>query len=990
MSQSWNVGDTILDLYQVTDVLGEGGFGKVYKVRHQGWNMDLAMKIARPETVAAAGGVEGFEREAETWVNLGLHPHIVSCYYVRRIDNTPAVFAEYLAGGSLHDWIRSRRLYTTQGTVIKTALQRILDVAIQSAWGLHYAHEQGLVHQDIKPANLLLTSEGMVKITDFGIATSQTMTEMLSSVVEPNQMAESGTLWVSGSGAMTPAYCSPEQANRDTLTRRSDIWSWALSVLEMFQGERTWQHGIVADQALIDYFAEEVKAPQLPKMPSLVGELLQQCLQHTPNGRPHDLLEVAQELQRIYQQETGEIYPRQEPHAVKNVADSLNNRAVSLFDLGKQEEALQVWEQALQVEPHHLEATFNRGLTLWRSAMADDAALLRELKEVRNSRSGDWRSNYLLALVHLEQGDCEVAIKLLESIQVAGIEKAEIQSLRREACQRLPQSRQLLNTFKRHTHWVNSVCLSVDGRFALSGSSDHTVKLWEVASGKCLKTFVGHAKWVNSVCLSTDGRYALSGSDDYTLKLWEVSSGQCLRTFTGHNNAVNSVCLSADGQFALSGSHDHTLKLWEVSSGQCLRTFTDNIGGLSLCLSADSRFALSGSYDHTIKLWEVASGQCLRTFTGHNNFVNSVCLSADGRFALSGSRDDTIKLWEVSTERCLRTFTGHNNTVNSVCLSADGRFALSGSHDHTIKLWFLEDINRYTAPVQLSLVLTTETFLSLGLLYEQELAHVFGEIKRKKYVAAAQHIRKARAISGFNRHPNAFNCWTGLYVCLPRKAFVQGWESSQVTGHTDHVWSVCLSTDGRFALSGSRDNTIKLWEVSTGRCLRTFIGHRNGVRSVCLSADCRFALSGSDDNTIKLWEVSSGQCLRTFTGHTDHVWSVCLNMDGRFIVSGSLDNTIRIWNLDWELEDKLPANWEEGARPYIENFLTLHTPYAANFPTDCDLPEKEVTMALTRFGTPIWTEEDFQKLLYTLGCAGYGWLRPEGVRQQLEAMAASR
>lgn len=129
MPQPLNVGDTILDLYQVTDILGEGGFGKVYKVRHPGWNLDLAMKVPRPETVAAAGGVEGFEQEAETWVNLGLHPHIVSCYYVRRIDTAPAVFAEYLAGGSLHDWIRSRRLYTEIGEIFQTPLQRLLDVA---------------------------------------------------------------------------------------------------------------------------------------------------------------------------------------------------------------------------------------------------------------------------------------------------------------------------------------------------------------------------------------------------------------------------------------------------------------------------------------------------------------------------------------------------------------------------------------------------------------------------------------------------------------------------------------------------------------------------------------------------------------------------------------------------------------------------------------------------------------------------------------------
>jgi WD40 repeat protein/serine/threonine protein kinase len=1156
MLQTWNVGDTILDLYRVTGILGEGGFGKVYKVRHQGWNLDLAMKIPRPETVAAAGGVEGFEQEAETWVNLGLHPHIVSCYYVRRIDTAPAVFAEYLAGGSLHDWIHSRRLYTTQGPVIKTALQRVLDVAIQSAWGLHYAHEQGLVHQDIKPANMLLMTDGMVKIADFGIATTKTMVRMLNGVSELSQVAEGTTLMFRGSGARTPAYCSPEQENRGMITRRSDIWSWALSVLEMFQGERTWQYGIVADQALVNYLEAGAEDPQLPQMPTLVGELLQQCFQHTPDRRPHDLLAVARELQGIYQQETGEIYPRQEPQAVKNAADSLNNRAVSLFDLGKQAEALQVWEQALQIQPHHLEATYNRGLILWRSAMADDAALLRSLEEAKNSYPGDWRSDYLLALVHLERDDCEAAIKTLDSIQVVGIEKEEIQSLRREARQHLPQSGRLLHTSVGHREGVSSVCLSADGRFALSGSADQTLKLWDVKTGQCLQTFLGHTNWVNSVCLSVDNRFALSGGYDKTLKLWEVSTGQCLRTFTGHTDLVLSVCLSADGQFAISGSVDSTLKLWDLATGRCLRTFKGHADAvfsvflsmdgrfalsgskdstlqmwdvatgiclrtfighsgfvLSVCLSTDNRFALSGGYDKTLKLWEVVTGKCVRTFTGHADSVFSVCLSADGQFALSsGSLDRALKLWNLVTGRCLRTFTKHTDAVFSICLSTDGRFALSGSFDRTLKLWELGDLNHYIAPMQLSLVLTTETFLSLELAYEQKLAQACRESKEENHIAAAQYIRQARAIFGFNRHPKGLNYWTDLYIYLPRKAFVQGWENTKVIGHADSVFSVCLSVGNRFALSGSKDGTLKLWDMETGQCLQTFSGHTGSVFSVCLSADSRFALSGGDDGilrlwdvatgkcvrtfiehinvvfsmhlsvdirfilsgsfdgTLKLWEITTGQCVRTFIGHTDEVFSVCLSADGRFALSGSKDRTLKLWdvatgqcvhtfiehtdevhsvclsadgrfalsgskdrtlklwdvatgqcvhtskeftytiasvclsadsrlalsggndgslillNLDWELEDQLPANWDEGARPYLESFLVLHTPYAGTLPADREPSEAEITLAMTRQGTPTWTEEDFQNLLYTLGCAGYGWLRPEGVRQQLEAM----
>ncbi|MDI7277527.1 MAG: protein kinase, partial [Anaerolineae bacterium] len=106
----WQVGDTILGLYRVKQVFTTGGMGLVYRAHHQGWGVDLAVKSPRPEIFAQAGGKESFIREAETWVNLGLHPHIVSCYYVRTLGEIPCVFAEYVEGGSLAHWIRSRRL----------------------------------------------------------------------------------------------------------------------------------------------------------------------------------------------------------------------------------------------------------------------------------------------------------------------------------------------------------------------------------------------------------------------------------------------------------------------------------------------------------------------------------------------------------------------------------------------------------------------------------------------------------------------------------------------------------------------------------------------------------------------------------------------------------------------------------------------------------------------------------------------------------------
>ncbi len=104
-------GDVLLDLYEVKGVLGEGGMGKVYKIHHRGWDLDVAMKSPKPQIFSKPGGRNNFVREAQTWVRIGLHPHIVSCYLVQVLGGIPRVFAEYADGGSLLDWIRTRKFY---------------------------------------------------------------------------------------------------------------------------------------------------------------------------------------------------------------------------------------------------------------------------------------------------------------------------------------------------------------------------------------------------------------------------------------------------------------------------------------------------------------------------------------------------------------------------------------------------------------------------------------------------------------------------------------------------------------------------------------------------------------------------------------------------------------------------------------------------------------------------------------------------------------
>ncbi|MBE9245208.1 serine/threonine protein kinase [Microcystis aeruginosa LEGE 00239] len=118
-----------------------------------------------------------------------------------------------------------------------------------------------------------------------------------------------------------------------------------------------------------------------------------------------------------------------------------------------------------------------------------------------------------------------------------------------------------------------------------------------------------------------------------------------------------------------------------------------------------------------------------------------------------------------------------------------------------------------------------------------------------------------------------------------------------LTGHSGQVYSLAYSPDGRYLASGSKDRTIKIWEVATGKGLRTLTGHSGVVLSVAYSPDGRYLASGSKDRTIKIWEVATGKGLRTLTGHSGVVLSVAYSPDGRYLASGSQDKTIKIWEV---------------------------------------------------------------------------------------------
>jgi serine/threonine protein kinase len=301
-STVWQKGQTILGEYTVEDELGKGGMGTVYLlVRSHSTGQRFAAKKTRFRDETSQ---RNFLRELQTWLDLPDHPHLVACRFFRTVEAELVIFAEYVEGGSLATWIAQRRL---------TQLEQMLDVAIQFAWGLHAAHELGLVHQDVKPGNVLLSRDGVAKVSDFGLARAR--------AAAGERETRSGQSILLSCGGMTEAYCSPEQAAWQDLKRQTDIWSWGVSVLEMFTGRVTWASGVIAGEVLaryVDTFGRAgVGADGLPLMPVDLVQVLQKCFRPDPRDRWETMLEIAEVLKGVYRECAGREYPRSTPAFVR-------------------------------------------------------------------------------------------------------------------------------------------------------------------------------------------------------------------------------------------------------------------------------------------------------------------------------------------------------------------------------------------------------------------------------------------------------------------------------------------------------------------------------------------------------------------------------------------------------------------------------------------------------------------------------------------------
>jgi WD40 repeat protein len=383
-----------------------------------------------------------------------------------------------------------------------------------------------------------------------------------------------------------------------------------------------------------------------------------------------------------------------------------------------------------------------------------------------------------------------------------------------------------------HGSWVRSIAISSDGKTLISASEDRTIRLWDLETGQCLKILQGHTSRIPSIALSTNDLTLVSGGSDLAIKIWDIQSGKCSKTLQGHSHTISAVAFSPNGQTMVSTSSDRTVQMWDVNSAARLNSLQENIDIVwAVAFSPDGQ-TLATNSDRAVKLWSTRTCQCFKTLHRRSaGLVSSVAFNANGQLLASTSHDKIVRLWNTSTGECLREWQGDTTIVYSVSFSPDDRILATGSTDARIKLWD---------------VTTGECLKTL---------HNGTEVWSIAFSSDGQIL--ANGSSG-----NTVRLWeVDSGKCL-----------KELEGHNGQIWSVAFSPDGQILASGSRDRTIRLWDMRTRECLRMLQGHTDSVESVAFRPASSLAesinshqilASGSKDETVKLWDVETGECLKT-------------------------------------------------------------------------------------------------------------------------------
>ena len=486
--------------------------------------------------------------------------------------------------------------------------------------------------------------------------------------------------------------------------------------------------------------------------------------------------------------------------------------------------------------------------------------------------------------------------------------------------------------FTGHTDWVRCVCLSKDDLMLISGSTDKTIRIWDIESGECIQKLEGHTGGVRCLCISNDGAQIISGSEDKSLRIWDLQTGSPIRILLGHENWVTSLCTLPNTRLIVSCSSDKTVRVWDVYNSPLLKNFghkdtdRDSVNVLAVFSYDEGTKAVTATNDEVL-FWatdlrdptsKVEKIKLNGTDVPKKYVISCLSVPDNCEFIAIGLRFESEKdipariplppsmLVLKTADKSWLTLTGHTMSVTCICVHE--YLIISGSLDMQIFIW------KYVGG----------TTKHVGCC-STKLGNNNGTAPNALCCMKCSDCERHIIISGLA------NKVVMLWTYDHQSFFSSPVPFCVLRGHNYPVQSVTVTLDGKQLLSGSDDYTIKIWDIpkcdsdnldiedfeekkSYEICydghrrsitfdnkkpkplkyVASLEGHTRAVMSLCCTEI--FIISGSSDKKIMIWSLQQRIRLRTLIGHDQDITSVHVTKNNR-LLSTSKDGTMKMWDI---------------------------------------------------------------------------------------------
>jgi WD40 repeat protein/tRNA A-37 threonylcarbamoyl transferase component Bud32 len=856
-----------LGRYELRERLGQGSFATVYRAWDPELHREVALKVPRPEYQGQPELDARVLREARSAARLR-HPGIVPIHEAGTVGKCTYIAYDFIPGPTLAALLRRGMPSPRQAA----------EWAARVADALDYAHRSGIVHRDVKPANIMMDRDGQPVLADFGLAI---------------QADAAATLTQHGDVLGTPAYMSPEQARGrgHEVDARTDVYSLGVVLYEMLSGHLPFEG---QGASILHRVIHEEPPPPARHRSAIPADLETVCLKalaKEPSRRYSSAAALAEDLRRYL--------------------DHLPVRARRLGPLGR----LGLWCRRNPALAATMTAAAAAIIVV---ASVGFVQVVHERDRYRSERDRAEANLYRALLgearAQLRARDTGWWWQALGNIQKAArlaVSPGNVSELRDLAIQCMGTEYPCLRV---HSEWtahaspITGLAVSPDGGLAATAAQD-CLAIWNLPEGKQAAVFSGHGTPITCVDFHPDGVRLAVAFDDGSVRLWEFQNREQPGSADGSSRLIESLAgtvsaikFSPDGAWLAVTRRDGAVRLLPIPAAglgcaACAarpRIFGGQTAEVNcLSFSPDGARLASGSDDRIIRLWDVAAGRLTASWSASNAPI-ALAFTPDGNtVAWSDFETFGVRMRRLSGTTTTMQAQMHTGTVHS--LGFDRKHRLwTASADGSAKLWrpyYGTEFLRETATAGGDFAGVTAAVMTRD---DRWLVAGYGDGRVRVWEVAEP---PQRALLESNNQ-NAIFMAAGRRLVTGQFLydFSNGLEAAPVVYPPSEIRSLVLHPAGAWLAHGHDDGSIHVWDFAQGRERSHWRAHRGGLRSLAASGDGQFLASASSDGSVKVWRWDSGRLERSLDGTIGAIHQVSWSRDGRHVAAcGELG--VLLW--DW-------------------------------------------------------------------------------------------